>query len=200
MMRREEPTGGLSVRQLTLIVFGAVAVCAMFFALGFVVGSNRRSNNSNLSVEQVPLPSEIPPTVNPPSAGPPSPPSAPGASVVEQNLASAASATSAPEKSTETPPPAPSEKAAPQSRPRRPAGPARRVMLQVAALRNRTEALSLVNRLRRRGFPAHFLTPRQAGARDLMYRVQVGPYSSRSKALAEQRRLSHAGFRSFVKE
>lgn len=44
----------LTVRQLTLIFVGAVALCALFFAMGFVVGANEHNSSSVPVVEQVP--------------------------------------------------------------------------------------------------------------------------------------------------
>src|SRR5579884_975099 len=70
MASKSDPPGALrslSVRQLILIFFGAVGVCAVFFALGFLVGSNGRTPNPSApQVERVAPPSEIPPTVNQP--------------------------------------------------------------------------------------------------------------------------------------
>jgi len=202
--------GGLSVRQLTLIFLGAVGVSAMFFALGFLVGNNRRSAGSAPNVEQVSPPGEIPPVANPPlqssqSAGP-APDSAAGAGspIVEQDIKPQSAPSQKPQP--DSPVPAPASAAAHASpppvsmqAPPRAGEAGSSVMLQVAALRTQREARSLVRRLKVHGFAAVLLTPQEAGTHDRMYRVRVGPYVSRSKALAAQKRLKRAGFKSFIK-
>lgn len=192
----------LSVRQLTLIFIGAVGVSALFFALGFLVGSNGRAASAAPTVEQVSPPGEIPPTVNAPlqnspTAGPATNP-APnaGSSVQEQNI-KPQSAPAAEPLSTRKDSPAASPE--PVQAPPRVVAASGGLTLQIAALRTRREALLLERQLRRRGFAAVLLTP-QAGDHDRMYRVQTGPFSSRSQALAAQKKLRRAGFRSFIKQ
>src|SRR6266404_1707794 len=62
----ERTQSGLSARQLILFFFAGVAVCAVFFALGFLVGYNERAPTVAADTERVTQPSDIPPTVNPP--------------------------------------------------------------------------------------------------------------------------------------
>ncbi|MGH9359158.1 MAG: SPOR domain-containing protein [Terriglobia bacterium] len=204
--RLEQAAGprGLSVRQLTLIFVGAVGVSALFFALGFLVGNNRHVASAAPAVEQVSPPSEIPPTVNPPLQNSPaaaSPSAVPfskaNSPIVEQNLKSTPGGklpASSPAPAPAAAPPQPAQ-APPRAR-----DASVGLMLQIAALHTRREALSLERRLRRRGFPAVLLTPQEAGMHDRMYRVQAGPFSSRSKALAAQKKLRRAGFKSFIKQ
>ena len=203
MASRSEQTGGaggLSVRQLTLVFLAAVGVSAMFFALGFLVGYNRRPANATPNVEQVSPPGEIPPVVNPPLQNSQSAASAPNSSsgadspVVEQDLKSQSAA--APKLQPSLPASPPASTQAPSRTQDARGG----VILQVAALRTLREARSLTRRLKAHGFAALLLTPQKAGAHDRMYRVRVGPFSSRSKALTAQKRLRRAGFKSFTKQ
>jgi len=55
---------GLSAGQLVLIFLGGVAVCALFFSAGFLVGYNERLTKAPAVTEQVSPPSDIPPVVN----------------------------------------------------------------------------------------------------------------------------------------
>ncbi|HLI31010.1 MAG TPA: SPOR domain-containing protein [Terriglobia bacterium] len=210
MASRSEQTagpGGLSVRQLTLIFLGAVGVSAMFFALGFLVGNNRRAASAVPSVEQISPPGEIPPVVNPPaqsaqSAGPaPNPAAGEASPIVEQDIKSqnAPSPKSQSNAAAVTLAPPSSSVPAPAQAPSLAETAGGRVMLQVAALRTQREARSLERRLKAHGFASVLLTPREAGTRDRMYRVQVGPFATRVKALAAQKKLKRAGFRSFIK-
>lgn len=204
MATRSEPSGswrGLSVRQLTLIFLGAVGVCAMFFALGYLVGANGRPANNGLTAEQVPPPSEIPPTVNPPaqSSPLPEPETSPGSqpSVIEQDI----KPTAVPTHSSA----APEAKTTPQSvrttlQPSIPPTPTRGLMIQVAASHTEADASQLVKTLRAQGYHSVLITPQEAGMHDHIYRVQVGPYGSRPLALAAMRKLNQKGFHPFIKE
>lgn len=69
------------------------------------------------------------------------------------------------------------------------------VLLQVAAMENRTDALALVGFLQRKGYPAFAWGP----ASDRLYRVQVGPYPSPKAAGAMRKKLEKAGFQSILK-
>jgi len=60
---------GLSAVQLVLIFLGGVAVCALFFSAGFLVGYNERLSKAPPVAEQVSPPSEIPPVVAQPASG-----------------------------------------------------------------------------------------------------------------------------------
>src|SRR5690242_10236502 len=60
---------GLTARHLVLIFLACVAVCAVFFSAGFLVGYNERLSKVQPLTEHVSSPSAIPPVVNPPAAG-----------------------------------------------------------------------------------------------------------------------------------
>lgn len=175
---------GLSVKQWTLIFFGAVVLCAIFFAIGYLVGTHGPKTASGPVVEQVPPPSAVPAPINPPledSAAPSaSSASSRGSTVIEQNLPSRSAAS----------------RAAAGAQPSRGAG----VMIQVAALSTQSDAESLLKTLKAHGYHAVLVTPQEAGGRDSLYRIQIGPFASRDEALKPLQKLSEQGFRPFIKE
>src|SRR5579864_7442501 len=61
---------GLSTRHLIMFFLAGVAVCGVFFALGFLVGYNQRpSQAAQVETERLAASSAVPPTVNPPATG-----------------------------------------------------------------------------------------------------------------------------------
>lgn len=202
--RSDPPRGsrGLSVRQLTLVFLGAVGVCALFFALGYLVGVNGRPAATDLATEQVPPPSEIPPTVNPPAQSNSLPETRTQSSVIEQNIeptsASPASNPSQPSRIQEAP--ARPQNAQPVPEVSGGQAPAKGIMIQVAASHTAGSASQLVKALRAEGYHSVLVTPQEAGFNDHIYRVQVGPYESRPQAIAAMHTLSQKGFHPFIKE
>jgi DedD protein len=208
---------GLTVRQLTFIFVAAVGVCAIFFTLGFLVGTNERHVNANSPVtERVPPPGEIPPPVEGPadlgnSPGPGAASADSGSQVQEQNLSPASAAPEAASSS--------SSSAANSSAPSSPASPpgqkessaaspvaskpssghSHGLIVQVAALHSAKEAESMVATLRSQGYPAFMVTPEQAADGDDVYRVQVGPYMARQEAASAKAKLVREGFNPFIK-
>lgn len=67
--------------------------------------------------------------------------------------------------------------------------------LQVAALRNESDALALAENLQKKQIPAFVTNP----SGDKFYRVQVGPYADPKSAEAAKKGLKTAGFRAIVK-
>ncbi|MDE3178393.1 MAG: SPOR domain-containing protein [Acidobacteriota bacterium] len=191
----ERQNRGLSVGQLTVIFFGAVGLCAVFFALGYVTGANRRNPPSGPSVEQVPPASDIPAPINQPLDASQNSPSAnssasksQSATIIVQNLPSR-------ENRQEHAGAAGASRAGSQAaRGRSAPG----VVVQVAALRAESDAKSLVRILQSRGYHTLLVSPGEAG--DALYRVQVGPFASRSDAVKSVQKLSRQGFRPFIKE
>lgn len=175
---------GLSVKQWTLVFFGAVVLCAIFFSIGYLVGSHGPKAVAGPAVEQVPPPSEVPAPINPPlqdsSAPSASRASSRSATVIEQNLPSRSTA----------------PRSAASSQPAARAG----VMIQVAALRTQSDAESLLRTLKAHGYHAVLVTPEEAGGRDSLYRIQIGPFGSRDQALKPLQKLSEQGFKPFIKE
>ena len=75
------------------------------------------------------------------------------------------------------------------------ASPAGSYTLQVAAMRNQSDALALASHLQRKKFPAFVVSPQG----DKYYRVQVGPFPDQKSADAAKKGLEGAGFRAIVK-
>lgn len=206
---------GVSARHLVLMFLAAVAVCAVFFSLGFVVGYNHSPSKSGPATENVTSAGSIPPAVNPPSSGSTQ-------DLQTEAVGSDSNSTPAPEQpkplSTEpaarsqTLPLKPVEKpatrkaarskpsATPQSQSasRTAASSGSHFAVQVMASRTRGDADHLVKVLKSHGYPVYVLTPQQAHAKDSYFRVQVGPFQSRVSADNARDKLVGEGFRPFV--
>lgn len=199
----------------------AVAVCAVFFSLGFVVGYNHSSSRTTPTTENVSESGNIPPTVNPPAAGSGQSSSQ---SMETENVGSGSDSSSSPEplhpepltaKPATMPQPrahTPPKKAAPpektKSKPARPepktspstatAVSGSHFAVQVMASSTRADAENLVKLLKSHGYHVYVLSPQQAHAKDKLYRVQVGPFKSRVEADRARDKLESEGFRPFV--
>jgi DedD protein len=210
---------GASGRQLVLMFLAAVAVCAVFFSLGFIVGYNHSPSKGGPVTENVTASGNIPPTVNPPAGGSsvPSPqgmetenvnpgsasvpqperprPLTPEPEAKEQPRAATTPMKTTPKVVSKSKPVAPPQRqpAAPPS-----TSPGSHFAVQVMASRTRVDAENLVKLLKSRGYPVYILTPQQAHARDNLYRVQVGPFITRVAADATRDKLVGEGFRPFV--
>jgi len=68
-------------------------------------------------------------------------------------------------------------------------------LLQVAALRTESDALSVASDLRKKKFPAFVQTPQG----DKYYRVQVGPYTDQKAMESAKKGLETAGFKAIIK-
>lgn len=181
----------LEDRQLLVVFFAVVLLCAVFFTLGFVLGRSQGASQKVSSAAE---------------KGPAAQPTGPAASDLSfyqrvegkqppENLPPTPSATPAAEtKPAEAPPSptAPQRTAPPSSTPAAATSP---IYLQVAAVTQEADAKRLEQELRKLGFPAVIRPP---GA-DHFYRVQVGPFNNAELAAAAQQRLKAQGFRGIVK-
>jgi cell division septation protein DedD len=207
---------GASARHLVLMFLAAVAVCAVFFSLGFVVGYNHAPSRAALATENVAASGNVPPTVNPPAGG-----SSTGGMETE-NVSHGSASVSPPEHPkplsptpaatpkthTQKPPEKVTHRTVAKSKPaatrlQQPAAAASspsnsQFAVQVMASRTRTDAENLVKLLRAHGYRAFVLTPQQAHAKDKLYRVQVGPFPTRVAADSARDKLQGEGFRPFV--
>ena len=68
--------------------------------------------------------------------------------------------------------------------------------LQVAALRDRADAVSLAGFLKKQGYPAYAWGP----GPDRLFRVQVGPYATPHEAQLAQTKLEREGFKSILRK
>lgn len=206
-----EDEKGISFRQLVVAFLAVVALCAVFFSLGFFVGYKERTSSAALATENVTSPSDVPQPVNPPieDAGtaptggvPTSSASAPPATPAEQTPGSGVEESDLPN-SPATPAPAPPasgqvERPAAASPVQR--GPTGGITVQVAALSNRADAKSLVNVLKGRGYAPFLMSPQQAHANDSFFRVVVGPFRSVAEAEKIRAELAQDGFHPFVRK
>jgi cell division septation protein DedD len=67
------------------------------------------------------------------------------------------------------------------------------------ASRTRADAESLAKLLRGRGYPAFVLSARAINAKDHLFRVLVGPYTTRDRAETYLKKLEKEGFQPFIK-
>jgi DedD protein len=212
----EQSERRLSTASVALLFLLGVAVCAVFFSFGFLLGYKERSFSHTPEVERVTPAGETPPVVNPPpekeeiSAGQegstartPStvqPPSA-GSGQKSEGISSGAKAP-AQEVSSGEGHPASQRAAAVSGRDSAGASgsaPPAGIVLQVAAMQARQDAEALVKTLKERGYPVSLATPEDAGANDKFFRVRVGPFASRDEAESVRKKLAAEGFRPFVK-
>lgn len=214
---------GLSARHLILVFLAGVAVCAVFFSLGFLVGYHERPSRAAPVAERVTPPPVIPPIVNPPlatggpagkepakagtsaeSAGPP--PSRLPEQVSSQPAAQTksseviASPSAAPPSAQVTVPrgtsPADTLPGAPVGGPSGPGGEVGTgFTVQVTASRNKQDAERLVGILKSSGYPVFLVTPEYAFADDNLFRVQVGPFATREDAEKVRAKLAKEGFK-----
>lgn len=200
---------GLSARQLLFMFLAGVAVCAVFFAAGYLVGYNEGASKAALSTEQVAQPQVAPPTVNTPlSSSEAKESSAPAATPETTSPAPGAEQAGGPAKAASNPSAAGPANAAPS---RAAAAVPLAVgageqgggkfTIQVLALSTMQDAQKVVGTLNSSGYTAFLVPPQQAGAGDNLYRVQVGPFSSRDEAERVKARLIRDGFKQpFVKQ
>jgi DedD protein len=211
---------GLSARHLILVFLAGVAVCGVFFSLGFLVGYNERSGRMAPVTERVATPATIPPTVNTPlettpvgssGATPPTtsvpPPLAPIQASAPASPPSEQKPVSVPGKASPVtaPHPSPAE-AEGKPEPGATATPPAAVgevgvgfTVQVVASRTKQDAEALVKILEERGYPVFLVTPEYAHANDNLYRVQVGPFKSKDDAEKVRTKLTQEGFKPFIK-
>jgi DedD protein len=206
-----------SAHYLILVFFACVAVCAVFFSLGFLVGVNKGPTKTAPVTENVASPStDIPPTINVPPASPGAPPPVETGSALKAGTASPQASNGQPQGE-----PAPQEQnTAPEtavSKPARqtsvqqlavakkvqPPAPAeltrgRHYAVQVMASRSKADAVRLEKLLRARGYHVVIVPPRGSNGGRALYRVQAGPYKSRAQAESARNKLRREGFKPFV--
>ena len=190
---------GLSAGHLALVFLAGVAVCGVFFSLGFLVGYNERSSKTAMMSEQVPQTGAVPPLINrvPETASATTEARRAGSTNSTENLPTAATNKSILQAdSPKTPtPPRPKDNAPASSGQEVGAG----FTVQVAASRNKQDADALVKILKSRNYPVFLVSPEYARAADNLYRVQVGPFRTREDADKMKQKLTQEGFKPFVR-
>ncbi|MCL5670122.1 MAG: SPOR domain-containing protein [Acidobacteria bacterium] len=211
-MRRRREEKGFSAWHLVLIFLGAVAVCAVFFSLGYVVGYNHGPAKASAQTETVTPATNIPPVVNTPpessgmttesvSPAPAEPPvvrpqpleqpaSEPASSVEQESAASSKPRAAA---RREISPPA-------KVRTERPLESVRKghFAVQVIASRTRADAVTLIRLLEARRYRVFMVPPTGSRSGERLYRVQVGPFASRPQAERALHKLEEEGFKPFI--
>ena len=211
---------GLSTRHLILVFLAGVAVCGVFFSLGFLVGYNERSVRMSPATERVTTPATIPPTVNSPletvpvgpgskttsTASAPPPLASPQASAPPSSSAEQKPETPSGAASVVTSSPPSSAKAEKEPETDRtstsPAGAGAvgaGFLVQVTALGTRQDAEAVVRILKGRRYPVLLVAPGHGHANDNLYRVQVGPFASRDDAEKARAKLTREGFKPFIR-
>jgi cell division septation protein DedD len=179
----------LENRQVVGIFLGLALLCGIFFALGYVVGSNTVAPPSvaepeEQSAQSVEKPSALPsPTYMPRSAAPA------GAPVADADLSFY---NSVQQDQPEGIVPA-ADAAAPQPAAVEPPPPG--ILVQVSALTRREDAESLVALLKEKELPV-LVT---AGENDPLFHVVIGPYKTEIEAQRTKTLLEQDGFRPFIK-
>jgi DedD protein len=202
MASSEDTEITLGTGKLLLLFFGLVAICALFFALGYSLG--RKSEPGITTASAAPVPQTAPGT-NKASSG-----SAPAAPMtfyksVEQKEANAeltpaaeakpdtaattsANGSAAPGTGQTTPANAPDTSAALPS--------SAAYFVQVAAVSKQEDADALVDALKKKQYPA-FVAAQIAA--DKLFRVQVGPFNEVKDAEAMRTRLISDGYSPILK-
>jgi cell division septation protein DedD len=204
-MAAERGEKGLSAGVLAAVFLVWVGVSAVFFSLGFLVGHNQQSSKAEPVAERVTGPSMVPPVVGGPS----------GVSRARaKEPATDASAATSTELSVPLKPKPPRErgveleshaKDSPSESSKGSATPATSqevrmgFTVQVDALRAKQDAEVLVRILKARHYPVFLVTPQYSNASDNLYRVQVGPFTSREDAEKVRTKLTQEGFKPFIR-
>ena len=71
--------------------------------------------------------------------------------------------------------------------------------VQVAALLAEKDAKAVLHALRDKDYPVFIVHPQYAGGHDKLFRVQVGPFGTREKADIFRKKLAQEGFEPFIR-
>lgn len=204
----EHAAKGLSGGQMVLLFLAGAAVCAIFFSAGFVVGYNEKSSKAAPVTEQVTDSPDIPPVITPergrsatqPDRTPPKIDTPAADSDQPEPLRPSPLSASANQIPDAQPKSEVESRPASMVGPVRPSGGAGSFMIQVAATGTRPDGEKMVKTLRGMNYPAVLLTPEQAHAGDNLFRIQVGPFSTKDAAEKTKARLMQDGFKQpFIK-
>jgi DedD protein len=199
MASSEDTEITLGTGKLLVLFFGLVAICALFFALGYSLG---RKSEPILAATPAAQPT-APRTTNSPNAA--QPPMTFYKNVEQKDAnAELTSATDTKADSTAAPAAAAPAQAAPAS-PSLDANsqapstvlPTSAYFVQVAAVTKQEDADALVDALKKKDYPA-FVAPQTKT--DSFFHVQVGPYSDVKDAEAMRTRLIADGYSPILKK
>ena len=168
----------LTRRRVVLLFIVQVVLLGATFLLGFWVGRGQRRLEEQLSTSVTPPPviTEPGPPVIPVEE--PKPPPSPSVGPTPLGTDDKAPSPSPPVPPTESAPAPPSQPSPAPSSAKSPLPPAGgKFVLQVGAYRDSAKAHALVEKLKAQGLPA-YMEPAARG----LYRVRVGPYTTRREA------------------
>ncbi|MBI4443765.1 MAG: SPOR domain-containing protein [Acidobacteria bacterium] len=193
----------LESRQLLLVFFAIVALCGVFFSLGYIVGHNTLSETTSSAQAAVAAsapgvkPSPMPPATylnRPPTEteATPDPAVPPGTDLsFYQSAEEPAEPATTLTESSQTPANSATASPAIQIAPAPPPG----MLVQVSALTRQEDAESLVQLLKEKNLPVMVTS----GAGDSLFHVVVGPYQNEMEAQRVRALLEQDGFRPFIK-
>jgi len=189
MANSEDTEITLGTGKMLAIFFGLVALCAVFFGMGFSLGKNSAAPGS---VPAISTPSSARPAAVKPSNLAASPDLSFYKTVGQKQADTSLPATAAPATETsgapsESQPTAPDPAAAP---------PLNGYYVQVAAVRKEEDAKALVDALKKKQYAA-FATSLQA---DKLFHVQIGPFAEIKDAESTRAKLVGDGYNPILKK
>ena len=182
----------LSTGKLLGIFFGLVAICAVFFSLGYAVGKGSSSASNQVIADSSELSSISSTGGAKPAAGKAAPAEAPAETA----------AVPAEQTPTETKTEAKSEPPAAESAKSTPApevaagAPGAGFMVQVAAVSKKEDAEALVAALRKKQYPVLVVNNVPNSP---LFHVQVGPFAQKKDAEAMRTKLAGDGYNAILK-
>jgi cell division septation protein DedD len=184
----------LDVGKMLALFFGLVALCAVFFGLGFSTGK-KASSSAQLESSPTPASSGVSPSTLKTTAAPASSSNltfykAVGDSDANSQL-TAKDPANPPATPAEPPKPAPPSPATPAPT----TAPTTGYFVQVAAVSKQEDAEALVDALKKKQYPALI-----ANATDKLFHVQVGPYGDIKDAEATRGKLIGDGYSPILKK
>ncbi len=198
---------GLSAWQMALLFLAGVAVCAVFFSAGYLVGSNERASKGGLPAERITRPPVVPPRV---TAEAPSVPAAHGlssgspASRKEEGSEGKLQRSPRATRRASTGEDAVSEAlGVPSSTSSSDGTRGDRTgvfTIQVSASGNKQDAEKVAEVLKARGYKVFIAHLSASSGGDNLYHVQVGPFARREDAERVRDQLAQEGFKQpFIK-
>lgn len=193
MAASEDTEITLGTGKMLLLFFGLVALCAVFFAMGFSIGRNSVLK-APLSDVSAPVPATSgnvrPSAVKTATASVPVATPAPENQDAKQIATEDASAAGTESAAASTP-----DRAVPTAEPTT-APPLNGYYVQVAAVSKQEDAEALVDALKRKQYPAFSANT----ASDKLFHVQVGPYAEIKDAEAMRTKLVSDGYNPILKK
>jgi len=194
MASSEDTEITLGTGKLLVLFFGLVAICALFFALGYSLG--RKSEPTSATVTSPTIPQT---SATAKSAGGPAAPPMTFYKAVEQKDANPQLTPPSDSKTdaTATPPAAPTQPPAPTAVDPSTTLPTSGYFVQVAAVSKEEDAQALVDALKKKDYPAFVAAQ---GTADKLFRVQLGPFAEVKDAEGMRAKLIGDGYSPILKK